>query len=98
MIVLPSVWEGLPLTLFEALASGRPLLASKIPVFKDISKDEVLFFNSSDSAGLSKKILFLINNRKKADKLGKKGEILAKGYDWGKIAKDYENLIFSIDC
>ena len=83
-IVLPSVFEGLPLTLFEALASGRPVIVSDIPAFKSIIKDEALFFKSKNAGDLSKKIKYLLDNK---TSFGQKGKELAKNYDWNIIAK-----------
>ncbi len=86
-IVLPSLWEGLPLTLFESLASERPTIVSDINAFKSVIKDEALFFESRNSNDLSKKIEYLIKNINKADLLGKEGAKLAIKYDWNNIAK-----------
>jgi glycosyltransferase involved in cell wall biosynthesis len=94
-IVLPSLWEGLPLTLFESLASGRPLILSDIPAFKSVINNEAVFFKSQDSKDLADKILYLINNKETADKIAKKGLKLSEEYDWNKISEKlvsvYEN-------
>ena len=85
-IALPSLWEGLPLTLFEALASSRPVIVSDIGAYKSVIKDQALFCKVKDSNDLAKKILFLFNNKKRADEIGKKGEKLSRDFDWKSIA------------
>lgn len=85
-IILPSLWEGLPLTLFEALASGRPVVLSDIPAFKSVVKNEAVFFKSKDVQDLAKKVDNLLTYKKEALNMGKKGKNLAKSYDWKEIS------------
>ena len=92
MIVLPSLWEGLPLTLFEGLASGRPMILSDIPAFKSIIKNEALFFSSKNASDLKEKIIKLIKHKNLASSLGKKGKELAKQYDWNVIAEQTKRV------
>jgi glycosyltransferase involved in cell wall biosynthesis len=86
-IALPSLWEGLPLTLFESLASERPVIVSDIPAFKSVIKNEALFFRNKNSNDLKSKIIGLIKNKSKAKSLGQKGSKLAEKYDWKVITK-----------
>ncbi len=89
-IVLPSLWEGLPLTLFEALASSRPLIVSNIDAFKDVVGKEVLFVKAKNSNDLAEKISYLIEDMAEAYDLGKLGEKTSRKYDWKQIAKKME--------
>lgn len=94
-ITLPSLWEGLPLTLFESLASGRPVIVSDIPAFKSVISSQAIFCKPNDAQDLKNKIIFLMKNKLLAKKLGESGKKLSKNYDWEVIAKNtlsaYEN-------
>ncbi len=92
MIVLPSVWEGLPLTLFEALASERPVIISDIAAFKSVIKDEAVFFKNKDAKDLEEKISNLIKDSKRANNIGFRGKNLSKRYDWNNIIKKTKEI------
>lgn len=91
-IVLPSLWEGLPLTLFESLATERPVIVSNIQSFKDVVNREVIFFRSKNSDELASKMSNLLKNSKMANKLGRAGGKKAENYDWNEIANKLKNL------
>jgi glycosyltransferase involved in cell wall biosynthesis len=85
-IVLPSLFEGTPLTLFESLASGRPVICSDIPAMKQIcKKTEAIFFKVKDVKDLAAKISWTIEHPQEADAIGRKGMKVAEKYDWAKI-------------
>ena len=85
-IALPSLWEGLPLVLFESLASERPLVVTDIPAYTSVIKDEAIFCKVKDGKDLAKQLEYLVKNRKEGDKIGQKGLVLARKYDWNNIA------------
>ena len=76
------------MTLFESLASRRPVIVSDIPAFKSIVNDNnVLFFSSENAIDLKEKILKLITYPFIAHMIGKNGRELAEDYDWNVIAE-----------
>jgi len=51
LFIMSSIYEGLPVSLLEAMAAGLPLLLSDIPVLREVAEDAALYFdlNNSDS-------------------------------------------------
>jgi len=91
VFVLPSYREGLPLTLFEAMASRLPIVASPVNgVPYEMKEPENGFFsNYGDIKSLEKNILKLLDNKKLADKIGKNNYKRATAYNWDNIYKNY---------
>ncbi|GIG20186.1 glycosyl transferase [Cellulomonas chitinilytica] len=52
-LVLPSLDEGFGLPVLEALAAGRPVLASEIPVLREVAGTHAVFANPLDVAALA---------------------------------------------
>lgn len=62
VIVLSSHWEGLSLASIEAMASGKPFVASRVPGLEEIVDGYGLLFTEGDSEELSKIIYKLLND------------------------------------
>jgi glycosyltransferase involved in cell wall biosynthesis len=45
-LVTPSLWEGFGLPLLEAMATSTPIIASDIPVHREVAKDAAIFVSS----------------------------------------------------
>lgn len=72
IFVLPSIKEGLPYTVLEAMAAGRPIIASHVGGIPELITNDIngfLLF-PRDTDGLAKKILELIDDPAIAEKFG----------------------------
>ena len=92
--VLPSYREGLPLTLFEAYASGLPVIASPVNGIPYELKENINGFLApyGDISLLKKRILWVLDNEKLAFKFSKNNKEKAKNYSWDLISQRYESL------
>jgi glycosyltransferase involved in cell wall biosynthesis len=83
-LVQPSLSEGFGLTGLEALASGTPVIASNIPIFHEIYKDQAKFFEPKNSADFVEAVRRVEKlNRTKFSKAARQ---FAQQYDWSKMA------------
>jgi len=78
--VLPSRYETFPMTVLEAYACGKPVIASKVGGLMDLVIEGVtgLLFEPSDATGLAESIFLLLDNQEKTEDMGLKGRQFVK--------------------
>lgn len=87
--VLPSYREGLPLTLFEAMACGLPIIATPVngvPFEIENGKNGYLIMHGNIQ-GFTDKINYLLDNPKIRKKIATTNIQKAKAYNWDIITK-----------
>ena len=87
--IYPSLSEGFGLQGLEAIATGTILLASNIPVFREIYDTHAFYFNPQDVSSISG-TMYSVLNMKSEDKykyLSTAKEYIKK-YSWKKMAKE----------
>lgn len=92
--VLPSYREGLPLTMFEAMACGLPVVASNVNGVPYELKEGVngYILDRSNIKGFAEKINYLLENKEVYSKISQNNINKAKKYDWDKINKTTMSL------
>lgn len=87
--VFPSLSEGFGLPGLEAMASGTILLASNIPVFREIYGDQALYFNELEISSIEKVMRKVLEmDSKQRDKTVKSNKEFVKRYSWAKMATE----------
>jgi glycosyltransferase involved in cell wall biosynthesis len=94
IIAFPSLWEGTPLTAFEALASGKPIVATDADGLLDILTDrhDALVVPKRDAAALADAICTMIEQPSLAASLGANARQTGARYDIGVFVRKMERL------
>jgi glycosyltransferase involved in cell wall biosynthesis len=94
LFVLPSELEGLPLALLEAMQEGIPVLASDIPVHKQlITKERGMLFRVGDVDSCVRSLDWAIHHPKElAVMAGNAQEYVQAYYNWDEITTKTLNL------
>lgn len=95
LFVLPSLFEGLPLALLEAMAAGRPVVATDVAGSSEVIKDGVSgrLVPPGDATALAQAMAELLDDRERAQALARRGqETVRQRYTIGPVAKAYERI------
>ncbi len=92
--VLPSLVEGLPISLIEAMAFGRPALVSDIPENLEAAGGAAETFARGDCAALARGLARMLEmSEDERGRLGKLGrERVAREYTWDRVTDELEGL------
>jgi glycosyltransferase involved in cell wall biosynthesis len=99
IFVLPSRREGLPLTLLEALAAGKVVVAAAVDGILSVvtDKENCLLFEKENIEDLKDKLKLALNDQKLAGNLSKNARLIAAKYSWNsvksKLDESYANKI-----
>ncbi len=92
--VFPSLWEGTPLTVFESLAAGKPIVATDADGLQDVLTDETdaVIVPKRDASALARGILWAIDHPSERAALGTAARATARKYDIGEFVRKMEQL------
>ena len=103
LVVLTSRWEGLPLTLLEAMASGKAIVATRVGGIPEVVKEgeNGFLITAGDVEGLARCMIHLLENVSLAEKMGREGKRLfdtTADYQIESMVSRLESLYQELSC
>ena len=88
VLVTPSLMEGYGLVGLEALMVGTPVLASDIPVYREVYGDRVTYIDPHDAPDLARKLRQILRSPKKPKLLKS-----PKSRTWSDVAQSFAEVV-----
>jgi glycosyltransferase involved in cell wall biosynthesis len=94
IVVFPSLWEGTPLTAFEALAAGKPIVATDADGLLDILTDrkDALIVPKRNAGALARAVIDVIEQPGLAARLSQEARNTGARYDIARFVRKMERL------
>ncbi len=91
-LVSPSLWEGFGLPLLEAMATTTPLVASDIPVHREVAADAAVFVPPRDPEALARAIESVWTDEPLRARLEARGLERVRDFSWAVSARKMLDL------
>ncbi len=82
--------------LVEAMASGRPIVASNLAVHREICGDAGLYFDRFSPEGLAEQVLKIVSSPDLARQLGERGQSRSQDFSWRRHVEQIISLAQSL--
>lgn len=92
--ILPSNYEGLPMSILEAMAAGLPVLATAVGGVPDVVEDGItgLLVESGDAAALASAMMEIMEDPCRSKAMGDVGRAAVGKYDCVIVSDEYTKL------
>jgi glycosyltransferase involved in cell wall biosynthesis len=83
VFAIPSLWEGGPITLFEAMNLRKPVVGTPVGLMGEVIQPEETGFlvSCEDADSLAEKLLIILDDKALSQAMGRKGWQLCQQYD-----------------
>jgi glycosyltransferase involved in cell wall biosynthesis len=94
LLVLTSLWEGLPRVVPEAMAAGVPVVATRVDGTPEVVREGETGFlvEPHDVENLSERIVWLLSHREAAQRMGERGRGRVEEFDIDVMVRRQEDL------
>ncbi len=87
VFVFPSLYEGFGLPVLEALGAGAPVVASDLPVLRELAGDAAVYAPPRDEEIWAREVERLLTEPALARRLGERGVERARRFTWAESAR-----------
>jgi glycosyltransferase involved in cell wall biosynthesis len=99
-LVFPSLMEGFGLPGLEAMSTKTLVLASDIPVFREVYEDAAVYFDPKNTHEIAEVMTDVLVNKVDKTVKQKKGTEIVKKFSWNRMAREtlhvYESAVISV--
>jgi len=94
ILVLPSLSEGFPVTILEAMATGLPIVTTRVRGLPEIVREGKNGFlvEPKNPEQITEKVLLLLENDDLMQKISGNNREKAKHYSWERVAQNLEEI------
>lgn len=90
--VMSSDYEGLPMSILEAMASGLPIVSTRVGGIADVVTDNGVLVDAGDSDALASAMSSILDDDDGRMKMGQRSREKAKSYSVECVSASYEEL------
>ena len=94
LCAFPSLWEGTPLTVFEAMAMGKPIVATDADGLTDVlvPGQTARIVPRADAGALAEAIVWMMDRPEERARLGAAARLASRDYDIATFVRKMERL------
>jgi len=96
LFVFPSAYEGFGIPILEAMAAGVPMVLSDIPVFREITRNQGVYFPNDDSVRMADAIEQMLESADERKRIVHYGYERVRDFSFPALASKIKNLYRSL--